>query len=103
MSSATVPVSTINYFPHSAQSNYHAFTARLERRFHAGVSLLNSFTWSKAISNAPRYRNAGGITGSENSPPQNSFDLAADRSLAYFNTEFRFVTTGVYEIGRAHV
>jgi hypothetical protein len=104
MSSTTVPVSQINYFPHSAQSNYHALTARLERRFHAGVSLLNSFTWSKSISNASQYRNAGGITGSENSPPQNSFNLAAERSLAYFNTKFRFVTTGVYELpfGKGH-
>jgi len=104
MSNATVPVTTINYFPHSAQSNYHALTSRLERRFHAGVSLLSSFTWSKAISNAPQYRNAGGITGSENSPPQNSFDLAADRSLAYFNTKFRWVSTGVYDLpfGKGH-
>src|SRR5579871_4100315 len=104
MSSTIVPVSTINYFPHSAQSNYHALTARLERRFHAGFSLLNSFTWSKAISNAPQYRNAGGITGSENSPPQNSFDLAAERSLAYFNTKFRSVTSVVYDLpfGKGH-
>ncbi|HLK64782.1 MAG TPA: TonB-dependent receptor [Bryobacteraceae bacterium] len=104
MSSTIVPVSTINYFPHSAQSNYHALTARLERRFHAGFSLLNSFTWSKAISNAPQYRNAGGITGSENSPPQNSFDLSAERSLAYFNLKFRFVSTGVYDLpfGKGH-
>jgi hypothetical protein len=76
----------------------------LERRFHDGVSLLNSFTWSKTISNAPQYRNAGGITGSENSPPQNSFNLAAERSLAYFNAKFRFVTTGVYDLpfGKGH-
>ncbi len=98
MSSNIVPVTTINYFPHSAQSNYHALTARVERRLHKGASLLNSFTWSKAISNAPQYRNAGGITGSENSPPQNSFDLSAERSLAYFNTKFRFVSTGIYEL-----
>jgi hypothetical protein len=98
MSNSIVPVTTINYFPHAAQSNYHALTARLERRFTAGFSLLNSFTWSKAISNAPQYRNAGGITGSENSPPQNSFNLAAERSLAYFNTKFRSVTTVVYDL-----
>jgi hypothetical protein len=98
MTSATVPVTTINYFPHSAQSNYHALTTRLERRFTAGFSLLSSFTWSKAISNAPQYRNAGGITGNENSPPQNSFNLAADRSLAYFNAKFRWVTSGVYDL-----
>jgi hypothetical protein len=98
ISSTTVPVTTINYFPHSAQSNYHALTVHAERRFYRGFSLLSSFTFSKAISNAPQYRNAGGITGSENSPPQNSFDLAADRSLAYFNTKFRWVTSAVYDL-----
>ena len=33
LSTTTVPVTTINYFPHSAHSNYHALTARGERRF----------------------------------------------------------------------
>ena len=75
LANATVPITVINYFPHSAQSNYHALTARGERRFAAGFSLLSSFTWSKAITNAPQFRNAGGITGNENSPPQNSFGL----------------------------
>jgi hypothetical protein len=98
LSGSTVPVTTINYFPHSAQSNYHALLAREERRFHNGFSLLSSFTYSKAISNAPQYRNAGGISGSENSPPQNSFNLAADRSLAYFNAKLRWVTTAVYNL-----
>jgi hypothetical protein len=92
-----VPVTTINYFPHSAQSNYHALTARLEHKF-SYFQLLSSFTYSKAISNAPQYRNAGGITGDENSPPQNSFDLAADRGLAYFDTKFRSVTSLVYDL-----
>ena len=96
--STTVPVTTINYFPHSAQSNYHALTARAERHFHAGFSLLSSFTFSKAITNAPQYRNAGGITGDENSPPQNSFNLAADRGPAYFNAKFRWVTSAVYDL-----
>jgi len=62
-----VPVTTINYFPHSAHSNYHALLTRLERKFRAGFSLLSSFTYSKALTNAPQYRNAGGITGNENS------------------------------------
>ncbi|MGO9231399.1 MAG: TonB-dependent receptor domain-containing protein [Bryobacteraceae bacterium] len=104
LAETTVPVTTINYFPHSAQSNYHSLTARGERRYKAGFSLLSAFTWSKAISNAPQYRNAGGITGDENSPPQDSFDLAADRSLAYFNAKFRWVTTLVCDLpfGKNH-
>src|SRR5262249_49535473 len=98
VSSTVVPVSQVNYFPHSAQSNYHALSLRLERRFRDGLSLLKSFTWSKAISNAPQYRNAGGITGSENSPPQNSFNLSAERSLAYFNAKLRYVSSVVYDL-----
>ena len=96
--SNVVPVTTINLFPHTAQSDYHAMTSRLERKFDSGISLLSAFTWSKAITNAPQYRNAGGITGNENSPPQNSFNLSADRGLAYFNAKFRWVTSGVYEL-----
>jgi hypothetical protein len=34
-----VPVTTINFFPHSAQSNYHALMARLEHRF-SDIQLL---------------------------------------------------------------
>jgi hypothetical protein len=93
-----VPVTTINYFPHSAHSNYHALLTRLEHKFNAGFSLLSSFTYSKALTNAPQYRNAGGITGNENSPPQNSFNLAADRGPAYFNAKLRWVTTAQYEL-----
>ena len=93
-----VPVTTINYFPHSAHSNYHALMLRAEHKFTHGFSLLSAFTLSKALSDAPQYRNDGGITGDENSPPQNSFDLAADRGPAYFNAKYRWVTSGVYEL-----
>ena len=96
--SGVVPVTTINYFPHSAHSNYHALLVRGEHKFTHGFSLLSSFTYSKALTDAPQYRNAGGITGDENSPPQNSFNLAADRSPAYFNTKFRWVTSAVYDL-----
>ncbi len=95
---SVVPVTTINYFPHSAHSSYHALALRGEHKFDAGFALLSAFTWSKALTNAPQYRNAGGITGDENSPPQNSFNLAADRSPAYFNTKFRWVTSAVYDL-----
>jgi hypothetical protein len=93
-----VPVTTIIYFPHSAHSTYHALRTRLERKFNSGFSLLSSFTYSKALTNAPQYRNAGGMTGNENSPPQNSFNLAADRSPAYFNSKLRWVSTALYEL-----
>lgn len=88
-----VPVGQINYFPHSAKSEYDALEARVERRFQGGFSVLSAYTWSKARSNAPQYRNAGGVNGSENSPPQNSYDLDAEWGPAYYNATHRWVTS----------
>jgi hypothetical protein len=94
----SVPVGQINYLPHSAQSNYHSMFARLEKRFSQGISLLTSYTWSKAITNAPQFRNAGGVNGNENSPPQDSFNLAAERSLASFHNAHRLINTFLYDL-----
>jgi outer membrane receptor protein involved in Fe transport len=94
----SVPVTFINYLPHSAQSNYHSLFVRFEKRYTHGLSFLSSYTFSKAITNAPQFRNAGGANGNENSPSQDSFNLAADRGLASFNVAHRSVTTAVYEL-----
>ncbi|MBL8220618.1 MAG: TonB-dependent receptor [Bryobacterales bacterium] len=94
----SVPVGFINYLPHSAQSNYHSGYARFEKRFTKGMSLLSAYTWSKAITNAPQFRNAGGVNGSENSPAQDSFNLAAERGLASFHVGHRWVTSALYDL-----
>jgi hypothetical protein len=94
----SVPVGFINYYSHSAQSNYHALLARLEKRFNHGLSWLAAYTFSKAITNAPQYRNAGGATGQENSPPQDSFNLRGERGLAAFDTRSRLVNTAVWDL-----
>ncbi|NDJ10396.1 MAG: hypothetical protein EBY17_04290 [Acidobacteriia bacterium] len=94
----SVPVQQVNVYQMSAQSNYHAGFVRLEKRFARGFSLLSSYTFSKAISNAPQYRNSGGANGSENSPPQNSYNLSAERALASFDVRQRWVNSFVYDL-----
>src|SRR5580658_325368 len=94
--------STIALLPNEAQSNYYAGYIRAERRFSNGFSLLSSFTYSKAITDAPQFRNAGGATGTENSPAQNSYDLRAEYGLAVFNAKFRWVNTVVYSLPFGH-
>ena len=63
-----------------------------------GLSWLTSYTFSKAITNAPQFRNAGGVNGSENSPAQDAFNLRAERGLASFDTRQRLVNTVVYQL-----
>lgn len=94
----SVPVGFINFLPHSAQSNYESGFFRLEKRFSHGLSLLSSYTYSKAITNAPQFRNAGGVGGAENSPPQNSYNLSAERGLASFDLRNRWTNTAVYDL-----
>jgi hypothetical protein len=89
---------TFGILPNWADSNYDALTVRGERRFARGFSLLSSFAFSKTITNAPQFRNAGGVTGSENSPPQDSYNLRAERGLASFNNELRWVNTAVWDL-----
>jgi hypothetical protein len=94
----SVPVGFINYLPHSAQSNYHSLFVRLEKPFTNGFSWLTSYTFSKAITNAPQFRNAGGANGGENSPAQDSFNLRNERGLASFDAHQRMVNTVVYQL-----
>ena len=94
----SVPVGFINYLPHSAQSNYHAALLRVEKRFNGGTSFLSSYTFSKAITNAPQFRNAGGADGAENSPSQDAYNLAADRGLASFHMSHRLANSVVYNL-----
>jgi hypothetical protein len=98
VSGNSVPVGFINYLPHSAQSNYESGFLRLEKRFAQGFSLLSAYTYSKAITNAPQFRNAGGVSGAENSPPQDAFNLQAERGLASFDVRNRWSTTAVYDL-----
>jgi hypothetical protein len=93
-----VPVGFINYLPHSAQSNYESMFVRLEKRFSGGFSWLTSYAFSKAITNAPQFRNAGGVNGSENSPAQDAFNLRAERGLAAYDARHRLVNTYVYDL-----
>lgn len=58
-----VPVGFINYLSKTAESRYHALVTRVQRRFGDSFSLLSSYTLSHARSNAPQFRNAGGVSG----------------------------------------
>lgn len=73
-------------------SNYHALQVRYEQRNVAGLTLLNSFTWSHSLDNA-----SASLEG--NSPsPQNGNNIAAEYSQSDYNLPIANVTSLVYEL-----
>jgi len=75
-------------------SNFHSFQTKLEKRFSAGLSLLASYTWSKAISDGHGGADAGNTSGE----PQNPYDLHLERALADENRPQRFVASYNYDL-----
>lgn len=77
-------------------SNYNGLQVRYEQRFVAGLSLLNSFTWSHALDN-----NSASLESNTPSP-QNAYNLAADYSQSDYNLPISNVTSLVYELPFGH-
>lgn len=77
-------------------SHYDALQVRYEQRFVAGLTLLNSFTWSHALDNASASLEA-------NTPsPQDANNIAADYGQSDYNLPISNVTSLVYELPVGH-
>jgi hypothetical protein len=77
---------------HSAYSHYDAVQVRYEQRMVAGLTLLNSFSWSHALDNA-------GASLEANTPsPQDYRNLAADYGQSEYNQPIVNTTSLVYEL-----
>ena len=77
-------------------ANYHALQAKLERRFSAGLSFLNSFTWSKAMDNGGQALEDQG--NGNRSSPQNYFNLRAEKGPSGYDQRLNNTTSLVWEI-----
>ncbi len=77
-----------------ANGNYNGASAKLTKRFSAGLTYLLSYTWSKSIDEASGIRTHNGDTLF----PQNSYCLRCERGLSIFNTASRFVSSVLYDI-----
>ncbi len=88
--------------PTNRSSTYHAFQAKLERRFRGGASLLASYTASKLITDAGTL--TGWLDGLEGFSAQgwatggNNNDLRALKSLAAFDVSQRLVVSYVLDL-----
>ncbi|MEK7754241.1 MAG: hypothetical protein AAB654_20115, partial [Acidobacteriota bacterium] len=77
--------------PAAGGSTYHGFSAKVERRFAAGLGFLASYTTSKNISDAP-------ATVGPAAAHQDAYNRRADRSLVEENIAQRFTSSVTWEL-----
>ena len=78
-----------------ASSVYHALTLKAEKRYSKGLSVMGSYTYSKAMDNGIGTF-AGETTGG--SGFQNNNNLRAERSVSELDQTNRVVVNSVYEV-----
>ncbi len=76
-----------------ANSNYHALTAKITRRYSQGLTFLGGWTWSKSIDSGSGIR----TLGHDSLFPQNSYCVRCERALSVFDVRHRFVLSTLYE------
>jgi hypothetical protein len=79
------------------QSTYNALEAQLTRRFHNGLNLMASYTWSKTLTNAdsalPFF-----ATLHQGGAPQNVFSPRGDKAISNQDLPQNFVVSYIYEL-----
>jgi hypothetical protein len=84
----------------AGNSSYNGFQMKLEKRFARGFYLLNSFTWSKALDDAPGHLEA--YNGDQTRV--NYADIANDKGYSNYNQPLNDTTSLIWElpVGRNH-
>jgi len=78
-------------------SAYDSLQLKLQRRYHAGLQYLVSYTLSESTTNAGDSL-SGGNVGSLRAPDVVGWDLANDIGLSGFHTKHAFVFSGSYDL-----
>lgn len=86
----------ITWVDPAGDNNYNGFSARVEHHTEKGLTLLNSFTWGKALGDSEQALEY--FAGYFQANPQNIHNLAAERGPSSFDVEFNNVTSVVYPI-----
>ncbi len=92
----------IQFLENAAISNYHSLQTRLEKRFARGLSALVSYTYGKALTDAPDHLSTSGAGNGVDvgtfREPQNGLCRSCERGLAEFDVQHRFVASAVWQI-----
>ena len=80
------------------QSTYNAMEAKLERRFHNGLNLLASYTFSKTITDADSSFSTETGFNSNVFGAQNPYNLKGEKAVSYQDIPHTFVLSYLYEL-----
>jgi carboxypeptidase family protein len=100
-------ISTSCCLENLGQSTYNALEVKLERRFHNGLNLLASYTYSKTLTDADSAYPV--FTGFNSSVfgAQNPYNLRAEKAVSYQDVPHAVVLSYLYELpigpGKAHL
>ena len=77
----------------SGNGSYQAMTAKVEKRYSQGLTLMAAYTWSHAIDNV-----AEALTSAGGQELQNSYDLARNRGNSAFDMRQVYVMSSIYDL-----
>jgi len=86
-----------SYLQNVGQSSYDAMVAKLERRFHNGLNVLVSYTFSKTITDADSIQPFYSTLQSQGGT-QNPYDLRAEKAVSNQDIPNNFVASYIYEL-----
>jgi outer membrane receptor protein involved in Fe transport len=92
--SPVIPIGFTQVLENSAKSNYHALQVRVERRFVSGFTLLTSYSFGKALTDAPSFRSVG----AEQDSIMDQTRLFLEYGRMGWDVRHRLVSTVVYEL-----
>ena len=90
-------INTAAFGENNGQLSYDALTAKMERRFHDGLNLLASYTWSKILTDTGNII-GGSLGGAYTANIQNPFNLKAEKAVSPQDTPHIFVVSYLYEL-----
>jgi hypothetical protein len=85
----------ITWYNPAGFSNYNALQAKVEHRTSGGLTLLNSFTWSKAIDNSGQSLDT---SNGNQASPQDVRNLRAERGPSNYDQTLTNITSVVYQL-----
>ena len=94
-------INTDSYLQNVGQASYDALEAKLERRFHNGLNLLASYTFSKTITDADSIQPFYSTLQSQGGT-QNPFDHKAEKAVSNQDVPQNFVISYLYELPVGH-